>query len=153
MDAAAQRKAAGRCFAVFSGEQNYYRARRAVLKNLRANILVAGAESRPHEIDARIATRYTLPMIISFRHKGLEALYRTGSVRGVQAAHASKLNRILAALDAAAAPEELNHPAYKLHALKGGLESFWSIWINGNWRVTFRFVGPDVELVDYQDYH
>lgn len=29
----------------------------------------------------------------------------------------------------------------------------WSIWVNGNWRVTFRFAGTDVELVDYQDYH
>ena len=28
-----------------------------------------------------------------------------------------------------------------------------SLWINGNWRVTFRFIGVNVELVDYQDYH
>ena len=92
-------------------------------------------------------------MIISFRHKGLEALYRSGSTRGVQAAHGPKLNRILAALDAATGPDELNHPGYKLHALKGDLKGFWSIWVNGNWRITFRFIGPDVELVDYQDYH
>jgi toxin HigB-1 len=92
-------------------------------------------------------------MIINFRHKGLEVLYRTGSVRGVQAAHASKLTRIMAALDAAAAPGELNHPGYKLHSLKGELDGYWSIWVNGNWRGTFRFVGADVELVDYQDYH
>lgn len=92
-------------------------------------------------------------MIVSFRHKGIEALYRTGSVRGVQSAHAAKLLRILAALDAAASPAELNQPAYKLHPLKGNLKGHWSIWVNGNWRVTFRFVGADVELVDYQDYH
>jgi proteic killer suppression protein len=92
-------------------------------------------------------------MIVSFRHKGVEALYRTGSVRGVQSAHAAKLLRILAALDAAASPAELNQPAYKLHPLKGNLKGHWSIWVNGNWRVTFRFVSADVELVDYQDYH
>jgi proteic killer suppression protein len=92
-------------------------------------------------------------MIISFRHKGLEALYRTGSTRGVQAAHAAKLTRILAALDAAASPADLNHPGYKLHPLKGDLDGFWSIWVNGNWRVTFRFIGADIELADYQDYH
>jgi proteic killer suppression protein len=92
-------------------------------------------------------------MIISFRHKGLEVLYRTGSTRGIQPAHAPKLNRILAALDAAAAPAELNLPSYKLHPLKGELESYWSIWVNGNWRITFRFIGANVELVDYQDYH
>ena len=92
-------------------------------------------------------------MIIGFRHKGLETLYKTGSARGVQAAHAPKLSRILAALNAAASPAELNQPAYKLHPLKGALKGHWSIWVNGNWRVTFRFVGADVELVDYVDYH
>lgn len=92
-------------------------------------------------------------MIVSFRHKGLEAFYSTGSVRGIQPAHAAKLGRILAALDAAATPEELALPAFKLHPLKGGLKGHWSIWVNGNWRITFRFVGADIELVDYQDYH
>jgi len=92
-------------------------------------------------------------VIIGFRHKGLELLHRTGSTRGVQAQHAAKLLRILAALEAAAAPAELNQPAYKLHLLKGTLKGHWSIWVNGNWRVTFRFVGADVELVDYLDYH
>lgn len=92
-------------------------------------------------------------MIIGFRHKGLETLYKTGSVRGVQAAHAPKLLRILASLDAAATPNELSHPGYKLHPLKGEMKGHWSVWVNGNWRVTFRFVGADVELVDYVDYH
>jgi proteic killer suppression protein len=92
-------------------------------------------------------------MIVSFRHAGLETLYQTGSTKGVQAAHARKLTRILAALDAAAAPNDLNQPGYRLHPLKGDRRGFWSIWVNGNWRVTFRFVGMDVELVDYEDYH
>ncbi|MEP7455825.1 type II toxin-antitoxin system RelE/ParE family toxin [Phyllobacterium sp. SB3] len=92
-------------------------------------------------------------MIISFRHKGLETLYRTGSTRGVQATQVPKLIRILAALDAALSPDELNHPGYKLHPLKGNMKGHWSVWVNGNWRVTFRFVGSDVELVDYKDYH
>jgi proteic killer suppression protein len=94
-----------------------------------------------------------LSMIISFRHKGLETLYKTASTRGVQAAHAPKVCRILAALDAASSPRDLNHPGYKLHPLSGALQDHWSIWVNGNWRITFRFVGADVELVDYQDYH
>jgi proteic killer suppression protein len=92
-------------------------------------------------------------MIISFRHKGLKLLYETGSSRGVQAAHASKLQRILAALDAATKPEEMNHPGYRPHPLRGDLEGYWAVWVNGNWRVTFRFVGPDAELIDYMDYH
>ena len=92
-------------------------------------------------------------MIVSFRHKGLEAFFRTDSKRGIQPAHARKLGMILDALDAAQAPAELSLPAFKLHELKGNLAGHWSIWVNGNWRVTFRFTGSDVELVDYQDYH
>jgi len=92
-------------------------------------------------------------VIISFRHKGLEAFFRTGSTRGIQAAHAAKLKRILAALDAATSAQELNLPGYRLHALKGRQKGFWSIWVNANWRVTFRFSGNDAELVNYLDYH
>jgi proteic killer suppression protein len=92
-------------------------------------------------------------MIIGFRHKGLEAFYRTGSKRGIQAIHARKLGVILAMLDVAKDAQDLNQPALRLHALKGDLAGEWSIWVNGNWRITFRFAGADVELVDYRDYH
>lgn len=92
-------------------------------------------------------------MIISFRHKGLETLFKKGSARGVQAAHVPKLQRILAFLDVAKAPVDMDYPGYKLHPLKGDMRGHWSVWVNGNWRVTFRFVGADVELVDYTDYH
>jgi len=37
--------------------------------------------------------------------------------------------------------------------LTGELRGFHSITVNGNWRVICRFVGQDVELVDYLDYH
>lgn len=92
-------------------------------------------------------------MIVSFRHKGLELFYRTESTKGIQAAHSKKLARILMALEAAESASELDLPGYKLHALKGDLKGFLSIWVNGNWRVIFRFVGADIELVDYLDYH
>lgn len=92
-------------------------------------------------------------MIASFRHKGLEAFYRSGTTKGIQPAHARKLARILGLLDVAAAPADVSLPGFGLHPLKGSLLGHWSIWVNGNWRVTFRFVGTDVELVDYQDYH
>lgn len=92
-------------------------------------------------------------MIVSFRHKGLELFYTSGSTKGIQSSHAAKLGRILGLLDVASAPADMNLPSFKLHPLKGGLKGHWSVWVNGNWRVTFRFVGADAELVDYQDYH
>ena len=102
----------------------------------------------------RVARRDTLEtVIVSFRHKGLEQLYRTGSKRGVQAAHVPKLLRILSLLDVAQGPDDLAIPGFRTHPLKADLAGYWSIWVNGNWRVTFRFVDSDVELVDYQGYH
>lgn len=74
-------------------------------------------------------------------------------MRGIQAAQAGKLKRILGLLDVARAPQDMSISAFKLHSLKGGLAGHWSVWVNGNWRVTFRFVEAGVELVDYQDYH
>jgi len=46
-----------------------------------------------------------------------------------------------------------NITSIRLHPLKGEFKGFWSIRVNGNWRVIFCFVGADVELVDYLDYH
>lgn len=92
-------------------------------------------------------------MIVSFRHNGLEALYHFGSKKGVQSAHVPKLTRVLGVLDVAQSPADLVIPGFRTHELKGDRAGHWSIWINGNWRVTFRFIGQDVELVDYQDYH
>jgi proteic killer suppression protein len=92
-------------------------------------------------------------MIRSFRHKGLEAFFRRGTKTGIQPPHAAKLRLQLTALDAATKPEDLAAPGWRLHALTGDLRGFHSITVNGNWRVIFRFIERDVELVDYLDYH
>lgn len=92
-------------------------------------------------------------MILSFRHRGVEAFFTTGSKAGIQAAHAGKLGARLRRLNEAAKPQDMNLPGWRLHPLKGELKGHWSAWVSGNWRLTFRFVGPDAELVDYLDYH
>ncbi|NDL65903.1 type II toxin-antitoxin system RelE/ParE family toxin [Acerihabitans arboris] len=93
-------------------------------------------------------------MIKSFRHKGLEKFFATGSTAGIQAKHAAKLQIQLTALNAAKRAEDMSAPGWKLHPLKGAdLAGHWAISVNGNWRLTFRFDGEDAILVDYQDYH
>jgi len=92
-------------------------------------------------------------MIKSFWHKDLEKFYATGNKEGIQARHAPKLRRILSLLGAATKAEDINLPGFRLHPLTGKQEGFYSVWINGNWRVIFRFTGEDVELIDYLDYH
>ena len=80
--------------------------------------------------------------------------FQAQGARGVfQTRHASKLRLQLTALDAATKPSDLAAPGWRLHPLTGELKGFHSITVNGNWRVIFRFVGQDVELVDYLDYH
>jgi len=67
--------------------------------------------------------------------------------------HAEKLARILDRLDASLSPADMNLPAYKLHKLIGKEEGVWSVWVNGNWRVTFQFERDNAVLIDYRDYH
>lgn len=92
-------------------------------------------------------------MIKSFEHKGLQAFFETGSKAGIQPHHAPKLTRLLARLHAAKLPEDMNLPGWRLHPLTGGLAGHYSVCVNGNWRLTFRFDAGDAVLVDYQDYH
>lgn len=92
-------------------------------------------------------------MIKSFRHKGLQAFFEKGTKAGIQAHHANKLRLQLFALNRAEKPEDLVAPGWRLHPLSGDLAGYWSITVNGNWRLIFRHIGSAVELLDYLDYH
>ena len=92
-------------------------------------------------------------MIKNFKHKGLEKLFLTGSKAGIQATHAKKLRLILGRLNVSTEPRDMNLPGLFLHELKGNRKDVWSIRVSGNWRVTFKFYGPDVTIVNYEDYH
>jgi proteic killer suppression protein len=92
-------------------------------------------------------------MIKSFAHKGLERFFATGSKAGIRADHADKLRRQLARLEVSSKPQDMNVPGWKLHPLTGELAGHWSVWVSGNWRLTFRFDGEDAEIVNYRDYH
>jgi toxin HigB-1 len=92
-------------------------------------------------------------VIKSFRHAGLERFFSTGSKAGIRPAHAARLRLQLTALNLAAGPSDIKAPGWRLHPLKGQFAGHWSIEVNGNWRLTFAFEGPDVILLDYLDYH
>lgn len=92
-------------------------------------------------------------MIVSWKHKGLQHFYETGSTKGINAGHAKRLRRVLLILDSAGHPNELNLPGWRFHRLKGDLLDDCSVSISGNWRIIFRMLDDHVELVDYLDYH
>jgi proteic killer suppression protein len=92
-------------------------------------------------------------VIKSFRHKGLKKYFESGSKAGIQPEHAKRLRMQLAALNTAITIEDMDIPGFKLHSLKGPNERRWSIWVNGNWRVTFEFQEGNAFVLDYEDYH
>ena len=92
-------------------------------------------------------------MIMSFKHKGLERFFTTGSKAGIQPNHAERLRLILGRLNASTDPKDMNLPGLDLHELRGNRKGTWSVKVSGNWRVTFTFVGKNAENVNYEDYH
>jgi proteic killer suppression protein len=88
-------------------------------------------------------------MIRSFKHRGLKRLYERGDRSGIRPDLLETVERILSVLDAAATPQALNIPRYRL---KGDWKGLWSVTVRANWRIVFRFEGTDafdVELIDY----
>lgn len=92
-------------------------------------------------------------MITSFKHKGLGKYFATGSLAGIQPIHAKRLKMQLSALDTAQSIDDMDIPGFRLHALKGSEAGRWSIWVSGNWRVTFVFENGNALILDYEDYH
>ena len=62
--------------------------------------------------------------------------------KAVSARYDRRVARVVVSLDTGL---ELAFPPH--------LADHWSVWVNGNWRMTFTFEGQDATLVDYQDYH
>lgn len=92
-------------------------------------------------------------MIVSFKHRGLERFFESGTTRGIQAKHANRIRMILARLSAATSPQDMNLPGLTLHELTGQRKGTWSVKLSGNWRITFTFDGVDAYDVDLEDYH
>lgn len=92
-------------------------------------------------------------MIKSWKHKGLRYFFETGDKSGIYVVHEKKLKIILQRLSAAIQAEDMDTPGMQFHALKGKLSGFYSVSVNGNWRIIFRFSGQNAEDVNYVDYH
>lgn len=92
-------------------------------------------------------------MIKSFRHKGLEQFFRSGSTRGVQTKHKIKVGLVLDQLDAATVLQDMNFPGSGFHPLKGSYKGYYSVWVSGNWRIIFQFEQGNAYNVNYLDYH
>ena len=99
-------------------------------------------------------TRYNYGMIKTFADKTTEALFATGKARRVPAELARRVVRKLDMIDSAYRLDDLRvPPGNKLHALSGDRRGQWSISVNDQWRICFRFEGEDAYDVEFCDYH
>ncbi|MEX9565143.1 type II toxin-antitoxin system RelE/ParE family toxin [Morganella morganii] len=92
-------------------------------------------------------------MIKSFKHKGLKQLFENGTISGIPAQDAVRINDRLQAIDSATMIEDLNIHIYKLHPLRGDRVGIWSITVRANWRITFEFRNGDAYILNLEDYH
>ena len=92
-------------------------------------------------------------MIRSFRSKALRQFAETGHARKLSVPNAGRVRRILNELEAAGAPDDMNLPGYRFHALKGDRKGTFAVDASGNGRITFGWDGQDAVDVDGEDDH
>jgi proteic killer suppression protein len=93
-------------------------------------------------------------MIKNFTSKALKRFWFDADARGLKVDHVEKIAAILADLNAATVPEDMNRPGYRFHGLQGKPKRY-AVTVNKNWRITFAWSvdGADAVDVDYIDYH
>jgi proteic killer suppression protein len=92
-------------------------------------------------------------MIRSFGDRATESLFWDEFVREFQG-FARPAKRKLEAINAAVRLDDLKvPPANRLEKLKDNLKDFYSIRINDQWRVIFRWVNGEAHDVRISDYH
>lgn len=92
-------------------------------------------------------------MIASFRHKGLEAFWRTGSKAGISPQLSARIGRRLIALQGATRPEDMNLPGFDFHRLQGDQPTRYTVHVNGPWCITFGWLDGNAVDVDLENYH
>ena len=98
--------------------------------------------------------RYYRRVIRSFRDKDTKQLFDRRPVRRLGADVQGVALRKLRQLDAAVTLDDLRAPpGNRLERLRGDRAGEWSIRINDQWRICFRWVGGDAHDVQIVDYH
>ncbi len=93
-------------------------------------------------------------MIKTFADRHTQALYGTGKSRRFPPEIARRATRRLEYIDLAACLDDLRvPPSNRLHALEGDRKGCFSIAVNDQWRICFRFVEGDAYDVELTDYH
>ncbi len=92
-------------------------------------------------------------VIKSFKSAVLRRFSERGDASRLNAAQLNRISRILALLDDAVLPEDMNVPGLYFHGLRGKAKGRYAVRLTGNWRITFGWRGQDAIEVDLEDYH
>lgn len=93
-------------------------------------------------------------MIKTFADRHTQELYLTGKSRQFPPDIARRVIRKLEYIDLATSLEDLNvPPSNRLHELERDRKGQFSISVNDQWRICFRFVDGDAYDVELTDYH
>jgi proteic killer suppression protein len=93
-------------------------------------------------------------VIKSFADAESQSLYVTGTSRRLPADILKRARRKLEYVDLATRLDDLRvPPGNRLHRLGGDREGQYSISVNDQWRICFRFVDGDAHEVEITDYH
>jgi toxin HigB-1 len=99
-------------------------------------------------------TRYTAAVIKSFADKHTQELYVSRKSKRLQPDLLKRAVRRLEYIDLATCLDDLKvPPSNRLHTLKGDREGQYSISINDQWRICFRFADGDAFDAEITDYH
>jgi proteic killer suppression protein len=92
-------------------------------------------------------------MIKSFADKRTKQIFDGQLVKKINASPQKKVLRRLRYIDAAERIGDLRiPPSNKLEKKQGDLQDHFAIWVNRQWRITFRWIdgfAHDVQLIDY----
>ena len=93
-------------------------------------------------------------MIRSFASAETERFFATGKSRRLPTEILKRAGMRLTQLGAATSIEDLRFPpSNRLESLKGDRKGQWSVRINDQWRICFRFADGDAFDVEIADYH
>ncbi len=93
-------------------------------------------------------------MIRSFADKRTAALFESVRVPDLPHVLQPEMQRKLGLIDAACAVDELRiPPGNRLELLRGNRRGYYSIRVNSQWRICFRWDGTDAHDVAIADYH
>ena len=93
-------------------------------------------------------------MIKTFADRYTQEFFITGKSKRFPADLAGRVKRKLEYIDLALTIDDLKvPPSNRLHELRGNRKGFFSIAVNDQWRICFRFVAGDAYDVQIVDYH